>query len=362
MDVIDYRPVQDMRLRRADLDWADTVFLGRSDNPYERHIAEMIHDSGRRLIYILDDDLLNIPPNISSAAYLNQNEIQDNIRAMIEMSDAILSPSPILLQKYATNGRKSIWTEEPALEPVPYRPHAEDTPVKIGFAGSIDRTADLEAILQEALLRVKQKYGSQVKFEFFGAEPSFAQELNAVCVPYQESYIDYRRKLNILEWDIGLAPMPDTPFHACKHYNKFCEYAAAGIAGIYSDCPPYIFIPNRENFGRFCANDAQAWYEQLCAEIDDTSGREERRRLCSEYARNSLSPRVIASALYEAHPEMFSPCEARPVLLEILPLLKLRNVLYQIAEKTRRYGLKLPKRVWELLVSHFRTARATYGR
>ena len=340
--LIDYRAVQDMRLTKDDLNWADTVFLGRLDNLYERQISELLHRVGRRLVYIIDDDLLNIPPAITSASYYAQPEIQDNIRRMIGISQAIISPSPLLLKKYATDGRMAIRTEEPALFAVPYRSHAPGQPVKIGFAGSIDRTADLEAILRDALLRVKEKYGPRVQFEFFGAVPAFAKALDATTVPYLESYDDYRRQLNACEWDIGLAPMPDAPFYACKHYNKFCEYAAAGVAGIYTDRPPYTFIPDRESLGRFCENTPDAWFEAICAEIEDDAGREARRRRCSEYAATALNPGAIAREMYESCPQFFLPCPSKKSANRGMRALKQRNVLNQCMEKARRYGPRLP--------------------
>lgn len=355
--LIEYRAVQDMRLTNDDMNWADTVFLGRLDNRYERQIAELLHRVGKRLVYIIDDDLLNIPPAITSASYYAQPEIQDNVRRMIDISQAVISPSTLLLKKYATDGRMAIRTEEPALLAVPYRPHGSDRPVTIGFAGSIDRTADLEAILQDALTRIKEKYGARVRFEFFGAVPRFAKALDATSVPYLESYDDYRRQLNACEWDIGLAPMPDAPFYACKHYNKFCEYAAAGITGIYTDRPPYTFIPDRERFGRFCDNDPDAWYAAICAEIDDDAGREARRQRCSEYAATALDPVTIARVLIKAYPHVFAPCEAKAIKDRNMAWLKLQNALYQALEKTRRYGVKTPVIVCKKILVKLRVIR-----
>ena len=45
---------------------------------------------------------------------------------------------------------------------------------------------------------------------------------------YLEDYEDYRSAMGTLGWDIALAPLPDTPFHRCKHYNKYIEYASYG--------------------------------------------------------------------------------------------------------------------------------------
>ena len=46
------------------------------------------------------------------------------------------------------------------------------------------------------LLSIKREYGDRVKFEFFGAIPSFAGELDARCIPYCDSYDEYRKTLN----------------------------------------------------------------------------------------------------------------------------------------------------------------------
>lgn len=340
--LLEYRAVQEMQLTRADMNWADTVLLGRLDSWYERRLAQILHDARRRLVYIIDDDLLNIPPAITSAAYYGQPAVQGNIRAMLDMSGVIFSPSPLLLAKYATDGKLAVKMEEPALEPVSYSPRNPGRPLKIGFAGSIDRVSDIEEILRKALFRIKEEFGDRVRFEFFGAIPSFARQLEAACIPYTEDYDHYRRKLNELAWDIGLAPMPITPFHACKHYNKFCEYSAAGVAGIYTDSEPYVFIPEKERFGRFCKNTPEAWYEQIRAEILDDEGREEHRRQCCAWAGERLSPSYIGRELFQAHGELFRPLEAQAIAGSALGWLKVQNLCRSVAEKVRRNGLKTP--------------------
>ena len=117
---------------------------------------------------------------------------------MLEISDAIISPSPLLLDKYGENKVK-IQVEEPIVYPSKYVIHKTGGAVKIGFAGSIDRTADLENVLYEALKEIKNKYKDKVQLEFFGAMPSFSKELNANCFAYSDSYEGYINKLNSLD-------------------------------------------------------------------------------------------------------------------------------------------------------------------
>ena len=342
---LQYRAVQEMKLTNDDLNWAQVVLLGRLDSWYEYQLTKLLHKAGKYLIYIIDDDLLNISPEVSSAAYYGQKEIQSYIRGMIEMSDAILSPSPLLLEKYAVNGRKAIQIEEPAIDPIPYRPHDPSKPVKIGFAGSIDRVGDIEEILKDALIQIKKEYGNKVKFEFFGAIPSFAKELDAKCIPYTDSYDEYRRTLNDLEWDIGLAPIPDTPFHACKHYNKFIEYAASSITGIYSEYAPYTFIHNQELYGNFCRNEFSEWVEKIRKEIDDRELREKQKKNCSGYAFHVLSVESVSqSFLLSLGTILNISTETSEEVLSMgaISILKIKNLFHRIKGKLKQYRVSEP--------------------
>ena len=333
---IEYRAVQEMRLKASDLARADLVLLGRLDSWYELQLVRKLREAGKTLVYIMDDDLLNIPEEVTSSSYYNQACIQRYIREIICLSDAILSPSPLLLEKYAVDGRAGIRTEEPALEAVPYTPHAEGKPVKIGFAGSVDRMGDLEGILRESLLNIRQEYGSRVSFEFFGARPAFAEELGARCIPYTESYDDYRRILNELEWDIGLAPMPESAFHACKHYNKFTEYAAAGIAGIYSNVPPYDRLASFSGSAVLCGNRAEEWTASLRALLENRDLREGIRKKAAECAAGPLNIREISEELLASLPGAGKAGDSG--FGGLLPL-KIGNVFRRFGTSVKGHGI-----------------------
>ena len=334
----EYRAVQGIKLRSSDLNWADIVLLGRLDSWYEYQLTKKLREAGKYLIYIIDDDLLNIPPEISSAAYYGQKKIQGYIRGMIEMSDAILSPSPLLLQKYAVHGRKAIQIEEPAIDPAPYKPHDPEKPVKIGFAGSIDRTGDVESILKDVMLRIKREYGDRVEFEFYGAIPSFAGQLDARCISYCDSYDEYRKTLNSLEWDIGLAPMPDTPFHACKHYNKFVEYAGAGVVGVFSKVQPYLRIPEKYPDVILVENDGEVWYSAIDRLLKDRELLERQRSLlCSSILKQLGVPESAKQLMACFSLVTFS----KSMKIHQIWLIKGEGCIKRCVQVTRRYGIGL---------------------
>lgn len=327
---IDYRARAEKGLTNADLSWADIVILGRLDSLMSTVVLRKLKDAGKKLLYILDDDLLDVPADLRSAIHYHAPEIRKHILLHLELCDGIISPSPILLDKYAGAGKLRILIEEPSVEPVTYAPHDPAAPVKIGFAGSVDRKGDVERLLSPALHALKEEYGERVQLEFFGAIPDFAKDLGAKGIPYTESYDDYRRVLNDLKWDIGLAPMPDTAFHACKHYNKFVEYAAAGIVGVYSDVQPYTRLKGRTEAAIFCPNDTQAWLSALRRLVENTPEREELRRKVIDFVEREMSVAVCAQEMLRQMPEAGESKAVRSLAVRftkvIWPLLRLMEV------------------------------------
>ena len=337
---LEYRAVQELKLKASDLDWAEVAVLGRLESWYEYRVAQSLKNAGKKILYIIDDDLTCVPPEVGVAAYYARPEIQRYIGKMIDMSDGILSPSPVLLERFATDGKMAIQVGEPSMIPAAYRPREPGRPVKIGFAGSIDRKNDLEDLLREALLEVKAEYGEGVAFEFFGAAPSFAQALNARIIPYCDDYKQYRERLNAAEWDIGLAPMPDTPFHGCKHFIKFCEYAASGIAGVYSRVSPYTRIRGFEGCGVLCDNTVEAWTGALRRLLEDRQYREGIRAVASEYAVQKLSVEAVSEALWPSLDRLIKRRGAPAKGTAPLWLLKACNPFMRFATKIRTEGLR----------------------
>lgn len=337
---IDYRARAEKALTNAELSWADIVILGRLDSLMSTVVLRKLKEAGKKLLYILDDDLLEVPAELRSAAHYNTPEIRRHIKLHLELCDGVISPSPILLEKYAGPGKLRILIEEPSVEPVPFAPHDPAAPVKIGFAGSVDRKGDVERLLSPALHALKAEYGERVQLEFFGAIPDFAKDLGAKGIPYTDSYDDYRRTLNGLEWDIGLAPMPDSTFHACKHYNKFVEYAAAGIVGVYSDVPPYTRLKGRTEAAVFCPNRTDAWLSALRRLVENAPEREGLRREVIGFVEREMSVAVCAEQMLAQMP---APGESRAVNSFMVRFSKVIRPMLRLLEIWLVYGWRTPQ-------------------
>lgn len=91
------------------------------------------------------------------------------------------------------------------------------------------------------------------------------------------------RSSRIGDCDIGLAPLPDTPFTRGKCSFKVLEYSASGIPVVAS---PVGTNPDHVQEGRtgFLVNTPEEWIEKLCLLIDDSSRRMEMGRQGRRFA------------------------------------------------------------------------------
>ena len=83
------------------------------------------------------------------------------------------------------------------------------------------------------------------------------------------------RSFSSAGYDIGLAPMVDDDFHRAKTNNKFREYGASGIAGIYSDVPLYSAWIENDKTGLLVENLPEAWYAAMVRLIENPSLRQQ---------------------------------------------------------------------------------------
>ncbi len=294
--VINYKFVPSHFVKRKNVEWADVIVFGRSDTDIDAYVARIARKAGKHLVYFLDDDILNVPSYLSSAPYYLLPSTQKNIRATMSCCDTFLTPSPVLKEKYGKGFRHCHLIAEPSLNRIDKK--EPNDKVKIGFAGSIDRAQDVNVILEEAIRQIVAKYGDAIEIEFMGAKPAFLEELHLKHLPYQDGYDAYTAFMARCNWDIGLAPMPLSEFHRCKYFNKYVEYASFGIAGIYTDCEPYVFgIRDREN-GLLVNNTTEEWVEAISELIENTKLRKQISEECLKEADEKYSLRVLAPDYY----------------------------------------------------------------
>jgi GT2 family glycosyltransferase/glycosyltransferase involved in cell wall biosynthesis len=250
-------------------------------------LAARCRETGARLLYDLDDDLLHIPRDHPEASVLRPRA--PVVARMLRHADAVWVSTPGLAEalratrpavRVVANGLdERLWDARPGDRgEVVY-------PVRLLFMGSATHFGDWQ-VVAGAMERVVALFGAGVAFDMIGVVgavtlPSWVSRIS----PSRSGMASYPGFVNWITrqpaWDIGIAPLADTAFNASKSAIKMFDYAALGLAVLASDVPAY-----RGSFcdgprtdgdgvdgggGRLVANTEAAWFRALCDLINDAA-------------------------------------------------------------------------------------------
>jgi GT2 family glycosyltransferase/glycosyltransferase involved in cell wall biosynthesis len=269
-------------------------------------LAARCRETGARLLYDLDDDLLHIPRDHPEASVLQPRA--PVVARMLRHADAVWVSTPGLAEalratrpavRVVANGLdERLWGARPAdRAEVAY-------PVRLLFMGSATHSGDWQ-VVAGAMERVVALFGAGVAFDMIGVVgavtlPSWVSRIS----PSRSGMASYPGFVNWITrqpaWDIGIAPLADTAFNGSKSAIKMLDYAALGLAVLASDVPAYRGSlcdgPRVDGGGvdgggaaggggRLVANTEAAWFRALCDLINDAASR---RRL-AEGARGAFA-------------------------------------------------------------------------
>lgn len=262
----------DYAIRADAIDSADLILIQRTfPQAGAWPLVEKALASGKPVLYDIDDLLLDVPEDHPLKKRLQL--CVPFVRELLARADLTTVSTPTLAAAVAPLAKKvlvlanrlpdALWrTKAPAKSKQPGR-------LRIGFAGTASHQADL-ALIEDALLEIAAKHHGAVEFVFYGCATPRLRRLNAaVWRPFGDDYAAYCRALPRLGLHIGLGPLRDTPFNRCKSNIKWQEYAACGLAGIFSDLEPYRDTVEPDSTGMLCANTAEAWFAALDHLISD---------------------------------------------------------------------------------------------
>jgi glycosyltransferase involved in cell wall biosynthesis len=271
---------------------ADIVIVQRSVEPRVYRYFVLARKLGKRTVYVIDDYYEALPPTDAKGKYFAHPERRDTFRNFLKNADIVKVDSPyfakLLQEKYGSNvvyfpaSVDFAWIEQTRKKP------KAAGKIVIGYEGS--RKENDFAPVIPALKNILHKYGQIVQLEFYGYVPDALRDHPSVT--FHKEKVDYKtfiRKLRQSNWDIGLAPLEDNLFNRCKTNNKFREYAACGIPGIYSDTPAYSDWVIHGETGIVVPHTEEGWYKGIKRLIEDRELREKIKAQAEEAARKHFT-------------------------------------------------------------------------
>lgn len=202
-----------------------------------------------KLVYELDDDLFNVPPNNPACSHFSKINVRENIVNSMAVADVItVSTEPLrdVVREQLWNFGATVKRIEVipnALPDIAYGPpiseRVDKHRIMIGWAGSSSHEEDFDEVakpLGRLLWRNDDVHFTAVGHMF----PRVAKRIpdgQRHLVPWQPTMEAYYQALDL--FDIGIIPLRPSIFNRSKSDIKLLEYAARGIPVIASDAGPY---------------------------------------------------------------------------------------------------------------------------
>lgn len=251
----------------AQVEQIDVIAGQRIMNPDGVMLWERWKDR-TKLVYETDDDMLR-PDTSSGLAHLHDLGVQETFRRCLSISDMVtVSTEPLAEQMRAYN---------PNVRVIPNFIHADmlylDRPrperVTVGWAGGMSHLLDWVEVTDP----IRDVLGAHpdVDMHFCGIDYSPLLKRPCRYTPWHAHVWEYFKKI---DFDIGLAPLADTPFNSCKSHIKALEYMALGIPVVASNRPAYRDLVVDGVTG-FLVNSDDEWRARLTDLINDPAMRTE---------------------------------------------------------------------------------------
>jgi glycosyltransferase involved in cell wall biosynthesis len=160
--------------------------------------------------------------------------------------------------------------------PEPLAPRSST--LTIGYMGTLTHEADLRMVLAP-LRALLARHAGKVRLELVGGAEGRRTASLFEGLPFRmrepgnedpyPKFVPWMRKH--LRWDVAIAPLEDDAFTRGKSDLKYLDYAALGIAGVFSEVRPYRETVRHRETGLLAANEEKAWADALEEIVSDAA-------------------------------------------------------------------------------------------
>jgi glycosyltransferase involved in cell wall biosynthesis len=298
-----------LRYKGEQVDFVILDRLWRPDVSIDRirRLVANVERARAKLVYAIDDNFFELPPNRSKEFTQEQLEI---VNFLIHIADRIIVTTQHLKECYIKYNSNIIVIPQALDERllIPRKPQNFSDPfnekrIVIGYMGTLTHDDDLEMVLP-ALESICKKYPDEIEIQIIGCigRNSTKQDLSNLPVYYIEPkqgeneyplfMLWYTSTMN---WDIAIAPLIDNRFNRSKSDIKFLDYSAIGVPGVYSKVPAYISSIQHLETGWLAGNQVVSWTNALETLLNDSELREKLARNASRYL---FSQRTLAHSAH----------------------------------------------------------------
>jgi glycosyltransferase involved in cell wall biosynthesis len=294
--------LENMYVHPSDLEWADIIVFCRNTDPaFDSNLehALVVH---KPYIYEIDDNFFELPLEVHGGTYHRGPEQIAQLEKYIKHASLVRVYSLSMETRVKRYTSKVKLVKAPVnLSSIPSIP-PQRTSQKLKLVYTTSRTIgdDLSQILVKDLARILNEYGDSIEIHFRGYVPKQLEHLPSV--KFHRFILNYQKYMQTMYqqgYDIGLAPMKNGIFYRSKTNNKFREFGACWIAGIYSTSEVYANCVEHGKTGLLVLNKGGEWYQAMRTLILDADLRRSIQNNTREIIEREYSLDNFASLLWD---------------------------------------------------------------
>jgi glycosyltransferase involved in cell wall biosynthesis len=240
----------------ADLRWGDVFIFQRNSSEYVVELSRQLQKSGKKVVFEIDDLLLDLPPFLAHHADAIE-QTKPSIIELMKLADALSVSTDNLAEKLSVYSKNVCVTPNYAEPTVAIAKHHDVScaDVKLVVASSDKVLVDM---IVEPLKSIQKEYGCQVIA--IGPPGHFLAE-SGIAIQQVEnmSHLDFKNFLAFLDNAIGIIPLDNSSFSSCKSAVKYFDYSMAGLPSICSNVLPYRSVITDGENGFLVDNTSDAW-------------------------------------------------------------------------------------------------------
>ena len=299
---IEFRYLLPSELRRYSPDvivWHRVSIVEKADLDLLR---ELRNQRGTRLVFDLDDNLLDLEGHGERASY---EAMSESVRVSIALADEVWTSTSRLAARAARETSAVInvlpnvldpelWAAVPSPSAVPRR----GQPLRLLYMGTRTHDADF-ALLEQALTLLQAQRPGCFELSVVGVRtragvaPGWLRTLDPpphVGASYP-AFVAWFSQLS--GFDLGVAPLMSSPFNDCKSPIKVLDYAAIGLPTLASSVPAYT-DSLRTGLDCLHADNNAADWSRVLAEL---ASHRARLSPITENARRLVAPEAFAEGV-----------------------------------------------------------------
>ena len=239
---------------RALLDDSDAVLVQRGAYPIgPPHLLRALERFPGRVVYDLDDATFLPTPTLAHRGRLARWAYEDRqALTLLERADTVIVSTAELAEALPGGRADAVLPTIPDVWAYPTATQSDEGPLRLGWIGSVGNLAYLD-VLRGVLERVAGD--ATAVLEVVSNEPWRG--------PARFTNWDRQREAAAVGgFEVGIMPLPDTPYTRAKAGFKLLQYMAAGCAVIASPVGVNSWLVERSGAG-LLASTEQEWEQAI---------------------------------------------------------------------------------------------------